>query len=143
MKFLTRMALGLAGSALSSGAAFAAINADAVHLALDSLLVASSKRSVINAMRENRGTPPADNAAAKLGAPESMTTSEISRIVVSNGVINVYLSPVSGTDHGIVQYVPKLMKGPKTGKAVEFVCNSPNIPDIATVVPSCKYVPRN
>ncbi|MGH8212086.1 MAG: hypothetical protein ACREPP_02505 [Rhodanobacteraceae bacterium] len=143
MKTITRIALALACSALVSGSAFAAINADAIHLALDSLLVASSKLSVINVMRKNHGPPPANNAAANLGAPESMTTSEISRIVVSDGVINVYLAPVSGTDQGIVQYVPKLVKGPRSGKAVEFVCNSPNIPDIATVVPSCKYVPRN
>ncbi len=63
-------------------------------------------------------------------------------MVAAGGVINVYLAPVTGTDHGLVQYVPKVVKGPKGGNAVEFACNSPNIPDIAKVAPACRYVPR-
>ena len=128
---------------LVSGGAFAAVNPDAVHLALDSLLVSSSKMSVFNAMRAN-GKPPATNAEARLGAPSTMTTTEISGIVVNNGVLNVYLAPDTGTDHGLVQYTPKVVAGKQKGKkAVEFVCTSPNIPEIAAIAPDCKYQPAN
>lgn len=132
--------LGIAASALfASGAALAATNADAVHLALDSLLVASSKMSVVNAMRDH-GKPPSSNAEARLGAPNAMTTNEISGITVTQGgVISVYLSPVTGTDHGVVRYVPKLVKGKKGGNAVQFACSSPNIADIAKIAPDCVY----
>jgi len=142
MKRTIQTCLALAASTLLAGAASATINPDAIHLALDSLLVASSKMSVVNAMRKN-GKPPSSNAEANLGAPNTMTTTEISSIVVTpGGVLNVYLAPVTGTDHGIVQLVPKVVKGPKGGNAVEFACNSPNIPDIAQVQKNCTYVPR-
>jgi hypothetical protein len=128
---------------LVSGGAFAAVNTDAVHLALDSLLVASSKMAVINAMNAN-GKPPATNAEAHLGAPSSMTTTEISGIVVNKGgVLNVYLAPVTGTDHGLVQYTPKIITTKKGKQAVEFSCVSPNIPEIATIAPACKYQSAN
>ncbi|HJU08418.1 MAG TPA: hypothetical protein VJ727_08065 [Rhodanobacteraceae bacterium] len=141
MKRLIRTALALAATTMIAGTAFAAINPDAVHLALDSLLVASSKMSVRNAIRKNRGKPPADNAAANLGAPNTMTTTEISSIIVRNGVVNVYLAPVTGTDHGLVQFVPRIVQGPKGGNTVEFACSSPNIPDIAKIESSCSYRP--
>lgn len=144
MKHL-KVAAAIAASALfTSASAFAAVNPDAVHLALDSLLVASSKMSVFNAMRAHDGKPPATNAEAKLGAPSAMTTNEISGIVVNNGVINVYLAPDTGTDHGLVQYIPKLVNGKQEGKkAVKFVCVSPNIPEIGTIAPSCTYRPAS
>jgi hypothetical protein len=129
-------------SLVFAGVASAAMNTDAVRLALNSLLVATSKMSVVNAMNAS-GKPPSNNAEAHLGAPNTLTTNEISSIVVSNGVINIYLAPGTGTNHGLVQLVPRLAKDPKGGSELGFVCNSPNIPDIATVAPSCKYAPRN
>lgn len=133
----------LAASALfASSGALAAVNPDAVHLALDSLLVASSKMSVVNAMRHN-GKLPATNAEAKLGAPSTMTTTEISGIVVNKGVLNVYLAPVTGTDHGVVQYIPKVVTTKKDKQAVEFSCVSPNIPEIARIAAACVYQPAN
>lgn len=136
-----KIATAFAASALlASTSAFAAINPDAVHLAVDSLLVASSKMSVVNAIRKN-GKPPSTNAEARLGAPSAMTTTEISGIVVNNGVINVYLAPVTGTDHGLVQYTPKIVTTKKGKDAVQFSCTSPNIPEIATIAPACKYQP--
>jgi len=141
MKFVKTVALAASALFASSGA-FAAVNPDSVHLALDSLLVASSKMSVINAMNKN-GKPPATNAEARLGAPSTMTTTEISGIVVNNGVLNVYLAPVTGTDHGLVQYIPKVITTKKGKKAVEFSCVSPNIPEIAQVTPTCAYQPAN
>lgn len=130
---------------LASSAAFAAVNPDAVHLALDSLLVSSSKASVVNAIRTNHKFP-TTNAEAHLGEPSSMTTTEISAITVGqNGVLNVYLAPVTGTDHGVVQYVPKLVPSKKIkGKeALAFGCVSPNIPEIAKIAPACSYHPVN
>jgi hypothetical protein len=127
---------------LFAGTASAAMDANAVRLALNSLLVATSKRSVVNAMNTT-GKPPSNNAEAHLGPPNTMTTNEISSIVVSNGVLNVYLAPDTGTDRGLVQLVPRVVKDQKGGSEVGFVCNSPNIPDIAAVAPACKYAPRN
>ena len=141
MKFIKTVALAASALFASSGA-LAAVNPDSVHLALDSLLVASSKMSVINAMNKN-GKPPATNAEARLGAPSTMTTTEISGIVINNGVLNVYLAPVTGTDHGLVQYIPKVITTKKGKKAVEFSCVSPNIPEIAQVAPTCAYQPAN
>ncbi|MDQ2971638.1 MAG: hypothetical protein ABIY40_06685 [Rhodanobacteraceae bacterium] len=140
MKPSNKIATGIAAGALfTGGAAFAATNADAVHLALDSLLVASSKMSVVNATRSS-GKAPSSNAEARLGAPNTMTTNEISGITVSQGgVISIYLSPATGTDHGVVQYVPKMVKGKKGGNAVLFDCVSPNIVDIAKVAGDCAY----
>jgi len=136
------IAAAIAVQMLFATVASAALNTDAVRLALNSLLVATSKMSVVNAMNRT-GKPPANNAEAQLGTPNTMTTNEISSIVVANGVINVYLAPNTGTDRGLVQLVPKIVKDPKGGSEIGFVCNSPNIPDIGTVAPSCKYAPRN
>ena len=94
--------------------------------------------SVINAMNANK-KPPSTNAEAHLGAPSTMTTSEISGIVVGKGgVLNVYLSPATGTNRGLVQFVPRVITTKKGKRAVEFACVSPNIPEIATVSPECK-----
>ncbi|SRR5579883_1362768 len=142
MKRIIRFSTALVASALFASAASAAINSDAIHLALDSLLVASSKMSVVNAMNRN-GKPPSNNTEAGLGMPNTMITPEISSIVVApGGVIDIHLAPVTGTDHGLVQLVPHRVKGPKGGDAIEFACSSPNIPDIAKVAQNCTYVPR-
>ena len=143
MKRTIQAATVFAVSILFAGGAAAAINPDAVRLAMDSLLVATTKMSVVNAMNRN-GKPPSSNAEAHLGAPNTMTTNEISSIVVGNGgVISIYLAPVTGTDHGLVQLVPKATKDPKGGNAVGFVCSSPNIPDIAKAASACTYQPRH
>lgn len=140
MKYLKTVAIG-ACALLASGSAFAALNKDAVRLALDSLLVATTKMSVVNAINAT-GKPPSTNAEAHLGAPNTMTTTEISGIVVGNGgVINIYLAPDTGTDHGLIQLSPQAMKDQKGGNALGFVCTSPNIPDVAKVEPSCTYHP--
>lgn len=124
---------------VSAGTAFAAVNTDAVHLALNSLLLASSKMSVVNAMNRT-GKAPANNAEARLGSPNTMTTNEISSIVVTTGgVLNVYLSAVAGTNHGVVRFTPAVSTDPKGGKSVAFTCTSPNIPEIATLQSGCSY----
>jgi len=140
MKNFKTAALAASALLVSSGA-FAAINPDAVHLALDSLLVSSSKASVMNAIKAH-GKPPATNAEARLGAPSTMTTTEISGIVVNKGgVLNVHLAPVTGTDNGLVQYIPTVITTKKGKQAVEFRCISPNIPDIAKIAQNCAYQP--
>lgn len=128
-------ALGIA----STGTVLAAVNADAVHLALNSLLLASSKMSVVNAMNRT-GKPPANNAEARLGSPNTMTTNEISSIVVTaGGVLNVYLSAATGTNHGVVRFTPAVSTDRKGGKSVAFTCTSPNVPEIATLQSGCSY----
>lgn len=140
MKIFKTAALA-ASALLASSGAFAAVNADAVHLALDSLLVATSKAAVFKVAQEDHKLP-STNAEAHLGAPSTMTTNEISGIVINQGgVVNVYLSPVTGTDHGLVQFVPKLVDTKKGKKAMVFDCVSPNVPEIATVAEACVYKP--
>lgn len=143
MKHLKISALAIS-ALFASGGAFAAVNPDAVHLALDSLLVATSKASVFKAAQADHKLP-STNAEAHLGAPSSMTTNEISGIVVNQGgVLNVYLSPATGTDHGLVQYIPRLVdskKGKAGKKAMVFECVSPNIPEIGKIAPACTYQP--
>lgn len=139
MKFPNTTMAGIAvGALLASGASLAATNADAVHLALDSLLVASTKMAVANAILANP-RPPANNREARVGPPKTMTTTEISGITVRNGVINIYLSPATGTDQGVVQYQPNVVQSKDGKRTVQYVCVSPNITDIAKVAPDCVY----
>jgi hypothetical protein len=126
---------------LASGSAFAALDAGEIHLALDSLRVALAKMAVANAIL-SKPKPPSNNAEARLGAPDRMTSNEIRSILVSNGgVINVYLTPAVGVTDGIIQLVPKVVTGKEGRKRVSYSCSSPNIPDIATAAPECRYAP--
>ncbi len=142
MKLRNRMIAGMiAGAALVSGGAFAAVNANEIHLALTSLRLALAKIGVANAMLSNP-QPPSSNAEAHLAAPNQLTSEEISGIVVSKGgVINVYLTPVTGAPNGIIQLVPTIVTDKQGRKGVEYSCSSPNIPDIAAAAPDCTYHP--
>ena len=127
------------GAMLVSGNALAALNADAMHVALTSLKLALAKMGVANAILSNP-TPPSNNAEAHLAAPNQLGSQEINSILVSTGgVINVYFSPAVGISNGIVQLVPKVVTDKDGKKGVQYACYSPNIPDIATVVPDCTY----
>ncbi|HEX7370303.1 MAG TPA: hypothetical protein VF284_08515 [Rhodanobacteraceae bacterium] len=127
------------GTMLASGSAFAAVNANEMHMALTSLKLALVKMGVANAILSNP-TPPSSNAEAHVAAPNQLGSTEILSILVSKGgVINVYLAPNVGMTNGIVQLVPKVVTAKDGHKAVRYTCYSPNIPDIATAAPECKY----
>lgn len=129
------------GAMLASGSAMAAVNANEMHIALTSLRLALVKMGVANAILSNP-TPPSNNSEAHLGAPNQMSSQEISSILVSTGgIINVYLTPVVGVSNGIVQLVPKVVTDKQGRKSVQYTCYSPNIPDIATAEPECTYRP--
>lgn len=135
-KWLAGIAMGVM---LASGGAFAAVNANALHIALTSLKLALAKMGVANAMLSNP-TPPATNAEAHLAAPGQLSGEEISSILVSaGGVINVYLSPAVGVTGGIVQLVPRVVTDKQGKRGVQYTCYSPNIPDIAAAEPDCTY----
>lgn len=140
MKIRNRWIAGAAlGAMLASGGATAAVNANELHLALTSLKLALAKIGVANAMLGNP-KPPASNADAHLAAPNQLASPEISAIRVSTGgVINVYLTPATGTNGGIVQFVPRIVTDKQGKKGVEYTCYSPNVPDIATTAPGCTY----
>ena len=126
---------------LASGNAMAAVNANALHLALTSLRLALVKMGVANAMLSDP-MPPSSNAEAHVGAPDQMRTNEISSIRVGKGgVINVYLTPAVGTTGGIVQLVPKIVTEKEGKKGVQYTCYSSNIPDIAHATSECTYRP--
>ncbi|MGH8145467.1 MAG: hypothetical protein ACREPY_03955 [Rhodanobacteraceae bacterium] len=127
------------GAMLASGSALAAVNTNEVRLALTSLRLALVKMGVANVMLSNP-TPPSSNAEAHVGAPNQMQSNEVKAIVVSKGgVINVYLTPATGADGGIIQLVPKVATDKDGKKGVQYTCYSPNIPDIASAAPECTY----
>ena len=129
------------GAMLASGGAMAAVNADALHVALTSLKLALAKMGVANAILSNP-TPPSNNSEAHLAAPNQLGSQEINSILVSaGGVINVYLSPSVGVGNGVVQLVPKVVTDKQGNKRVQYTCYSPNIPDIATAASDCTYRP--
>lgn len=142
MKFRKKWFVAAAmGAMLASGGAFAAVNANAMHIALTSLKLALAKMGVANAILSNP-TPPASNAEAHLAAPNQLGSPEISAILVSKGgVINVYLTPLVGVGNGIVQLVPEVVTDKQGKKGVQYTCYSPNIADIASAAPGCTYHP--
>ncbi len=114
------------------------INPNALHVALSSLLLASVKAAVANAMIAS-GSAPASNAAAKVGAPDYLTSNEISHIVVGpGGVLSVGFTGAVSPDAVGVTLTPKL---DASRHAVSWSCVSNSIPEIAKVESRCRYVP--
>ena len=142
MKLRNKWLAGFAmGAMLASGGAMAAVDANAMHIALTSLKLALVKIGVANATLADP-TPPSSNAEAHVAAPNQLASQEISSILVSKGgVINVYLTPAVGVTDGIVQLVPKIVTDKSGKKGVQYTCYSPNIPDIASAAPECTYHP--
>ena len=140
MKLRNKWLAGLAmGATLASGGAMAAVDANAMHVALTSLKLALVKIGVANATLANPA-PPSSNTEAHVAAPNQLGSQEISSILVSKGgVINVYLTPAVGVTDGIVQLVPKIVTDKDGKKGVQYTCYSPNIPDIASAEPGCTY----
>jgi hypothetical protein len=140
MKFRNKLVIGVAlGAILASGGAMAALDGNAVHMALTSLRLALVKIGVANAMLSNP-TPPSNNAEAHVAPANKMSSAEVSAILVSKGgVINVYLTPAVGVTDGIIQLVPRIVTDDEGKKGVIYTCFSPNIPDIASAAPGCTY----
>lgn len=140
MKLRNKWLAGLAmGAMLASGGAMAAVDANAMHVALTSLKLALVKIGVANATLANPA-PPSSNTEAHVAAPNQLSSQEIGSILVSKGgVINVYLTPAVGVTDGIVQLVPKIVTDKDGKKGVQYTCYSPNIPDIASAEPGCTY----
>ena len=114
------------------------VNPNALHVALSSLLLASVKAAVANAMIAN-GNAPGSNAAAKVGAPDYLTSNEISHIVVGpGGVLSVGFTGAVSPDAVGVTLMPTLDAG---HHAVSWSCVSNSIPEIARVESECRYVP--
>ncbi len=114
------------------------VNPNALHVALSSLLLASVKAAVANAMIAN-GNAPGSNAAAKVGAPDYLTSNEISHIVVGpGGVLSVGFTGAVSPDAVGVTLLPTLDAG---HHAVSWSCVSNSIPEIARVESECRYVP--
>ena len=116
------------------------VNPNALHVALSSLLLASVKAAVANSMIAN-GRAPDSNVAAKVGAPDYLTSNEISHIVVGPaGVLSVGFTGAVSPDAVGVTLVPKL---DASHHAVSWSCVSNSIPEIAKVASECRYVPAS
>ncbi len=128
-------ALGRANSESSIPAAVP-LNAQALHIALSSLLLSATKMAVANIMNKT-GKAPASNTEAQVGQPDYLTTNEISSITVKpGGVLVVHFTGAVSDNLYAVRLVPKLGLG-----AVTWQCLSHDIPQIQAIESYCKYVP--
>ena len=112
------------------------INPQELHIALSSLLLAATKMAIEDAIR--RGKAPDSNAAAHVGAPDYLTSNEISSITVhKGGVLEVHFTSAVSPDLTGVWLTPT-----RAGDTVKWSCVSHDIPQIAEVEPYCSYQPK-
>jgi hypothetical protein len=89
----------------------------------------------------NRGKMPQDNAEAGLPAPDEYRGQTLrSATVNSDGSIDFEFDENSGKDGGRVRLVADLAHANAMG--VQWHCESPDYPDVASAVPNCAYVQR-
>ncbi len=128
-----------AASAQSAGAAIVPVqhvDAQAVHIALSSLLLAATKMAIEDAWRKT-GKAPDSNAAAHVGEPDYLTTNEISSITVhAGGVLQVHFTSAVSPDLTGVWLTPT-----RSGDAVKWSCVSHSIVPIAQIESYCSYQP--
>lgn len=131
-----------AAALLAAGTASAALKPDAMRLALDSLLVATTKQAVANAILST-GKAPEHNRDVSMGPPYTLTTEEIQAVFVSHGVITIKFTAAVGMDDAFVRFFPKVVDGSDGKPVVRFDCVSPNVPEIGTIQPGCTYDPTS
>jgi len=126
---------GAAGSEASVPAAVP-LHAQALHIALSSLLLSATKMAVANIINKT-GKAPASNAEAHVGQPDYLTTNEISSITVKpGGVLLVHFTGAVSNNLYSVRLVPKSEHG-----TVTWQCLSHDITQIQAIESYCKYVP--
>lgn len=131
-----------AAALLAAGTASAALKPESLRLALDSLLVATTKQSVANAILNNP-KPPERNRDVNMGPPYTLTTEEIQAVFVGHGgMITIKFTGAIGMDNAFVRFLPKVVKGADGKPTVQYACVSPNIAEIASVYPGCTYDPN-
>ena len=112
------------------------IDPQALHIALSSLLLAATKMAVEEVLRKT-GHAPDSNAAAHVGAPDYLTSSEISSITVrQGGVLDVHFT--SAVSHDLVRV---RLRPVREGDAIQWSCTSPDIVQIQAVESYCSYRP--
>lgn len=128
-------ALGGANSEPSIPAAVP-LNAQALHIALSSLLLSATKMAVANVINKT-GKTPASNTEAHVGQPDYLTTNEISSITVKpGGILLVHFTGAVSNNLYSVRLVPKSAQG-----TVTWQCLSHNITQIQAIESYCEYVP--
>ena len=112
------------------------IDPQALHIALSSLLLAATKMAVEEVLRKT-GHAPDSNAAAHVGAPDYLTSNEISSITVrKGGVLDVHFTSAVSPDLIRVRLRPV-----RAGDAIRWSCTSPDIVRIQAVESYCSYHP--
>ncbi len=112
------------------------LNAQALHIALSSLLLSATKMAVANVINKT-GQAPASNVEAHVGQPDYLTTNEISSITVQpGGVLVVRFTGAVSNNLYTVRLVPKSEPG-----TVAWQCLSHDITQIQTIEPYCRYTP--
>lgn len=133
-----------AAALLAAGTASAALKPESLRLALDSLLVATTKQAVANAILANPYKPPERNRDVNMGPPYTLTTEEIQAVFVGHGgVITIKFTAAVGMDSAFVRFLPNVVKGADGKPVVQYDCVSPNVPEIAAAYPGCVYDPAS
>ena len=85
----------------------------------------------------NRGAWPTKNDDAGLPTPESYRGESLRKLEVNGNTITLTFDARSGVDGGQVILTGEAT--PNFAMGINWTCVSPNITDIATVFPTCKY----
>ncbi len=112
------------------------LDAQALHIALSSLLLSATKMAVANVINKT-GQAPASNVEAHVGQPDYLTTNEISSITVQpGGVLVVRFTGAVSNNLYTVRLVPKSEQG-----TVAWQCLSHDITQIQAIESYCRYAP--
>jgi len=85
----------------------------------------------------NRGSWPAKNEDAGLPAPDTYRGESLRSLAVGDQTITLTFDARSGVDGGKIILTGEAT--PNLAMGFNWTCVSPNIADIATIFPSCKY----
>jgi hypothetical protein len=85
----------------------------------------------------NRGDWPSKNEDAGLPAPDAYRGESLQKLELSGPTITLTFDARSGVDGGKIILTGEAT--PNFAMGINWTCTSPNIADIATVFPICKY----
>lgn len=117
-------------------AATEAVLADQVRIARmrEALVHASAARLAVAESLSSHGRAPVSNAEAGLPAPDAWRAAGLEEVSVrADGILVArFAAPLAGT----VRFRPEVLAA---SGSVTFECSSPDIADIARIVPGCRF----
>jgi hypothetical protein len=101
---------------------------------------ASGAKTALAEFYANRGSWPTKNEDAGLPTPEAYRGESLRKLEVDGPTITLTFDARSGVDGG--QIILTGEATPNFAMGINWRCVSPNISDIAAIVPACKYSKR-